>query len=273
MIYADLHSHTYYSDGIYSPEELLTRAKNAGLQAISITDHDTTDGCRVALGLADKIGIKVIKGIEVSCYENRTNIHILGYNIDIDNPELKVFLAEQKEYRKDRAFKILEKLNALKIPLDFDELLLRTGDVPITRPHIASMLVEKGFVRTIKEAFYMYLAEDMPAYIYKSDILVTKAIDIINKSGGVAVLAHPANWFQPPFLYKLIDSGLDGIEVYHPSHNNNQINHYKSIASQYWLLETGGSDFHGNREFDEGNLGKFGVSEKQLESILHHNPL
>lgn len=271
MIYADLHSHTNFSDGIYTPEELLTRAKNAGLKAISITDHDTIDGCRVALRLSEKIGIKVIKGIEVSCYENRTNIHILGYNIDIDNPELTEFLKEQKEYRKDRAFKILEKLRELKIPLDFDELLLKTGDVPITRPHIAQMLVEKGFVGSIKEAFYSYLAEDMPAYIYKSDILVTKAIQIINKSGGTAVLAHPANWFKPAFLYKLIDYGLDGIEVYHPSHNTNQTNHYKSIASQYWLLETGGSDFHGNREFDDGNFGKFGVSEKQLETLLNNN--
>lgn len=271
MIYADLHSHTNFSDGIYTPLELLTRAKNAGISAISITDHDTVEGVRVALGLQEQVGIRVIKGIEISCYEQRTNIHILGYNIDIDNPELTEFLKQQKLYRKDRAFQIVEKLNALKINISFDELLERTGDVPITRPHIAQLLVDKGFVPTIREAFWQYLAEDMPAYVYKSDIPVTKAIEVINKSGGVAVLAHPANWFKPAFLYKLIDSGLDGIEVHHPSHNTNQVKNYKSIASQYWLLETGGSDFHGNREFDDMNLGKFGITEKQLDTMLNHH--
>jgi predicted metal-dependent phosphoesterase TrpH len=133
------------------------------------------------------------------------------------------------------------------------------------------MMVDKGYVPTLREAFYQYLGEDMPAYVYKSDIPVTAAIEIINKSGGVAVLAHPANWFKPAFLFKLIESGLDGIEVYHPSHNQNLVKHYKSIASQFWLLETGGSDFHGNREYDEMNLGKFGISEKQLETILNHH--
>jgi hypothetical protein len=270
-MYADLHSHTNYSDGILTPLELLTKAKAAGIGAISITDHDTVEGVRVALTLADEIGIKVIRGIEISCYENRQNIHILGYNFDIDNPELTVFLKNQKEYRKERAFNILEKLSSLNLPLNFEELLERTGDVPITRPHIAQMMVDKGYVPTLREAFYQYLGEDMPAYVYKSDIPVTAAIEIINKSGGVAVLAHPANWFKPAFLFKLIESGLDGIEVYHPSHNQNLVKHYKSIASQFWLLETGGSDFHGNREYDEMNLGKFGISEKQLETILNHH--
>lgn len=269
-MYADLHSHTNFSDGVLTPLELLTKAKGVGLKALSITDHDTIDGCREAKKISTSVGIELITGIEISCYEQRSNIHILGYNIDIDNSELTEFLSKQKEYRKARAELIIQKLNALGKELSFDELLYRTGDVPITRPHIAQMMVEKGIVPTIRDAFFSYLGEDMPAYVYKSDILVSKAIEVINRSGGVAVLAHPANWFKPAFLYKLIDYGLDGIEVYHPSHNLNQSKHYKSIASQYWLLETGGSDFHGNREFDEMNFGKFGISEKQVEILLNH---
>ena len=268
---ADLHLHTNYSDGNLNPRELFKKAADAGLSAISITDHDSIDGCTEALELYKEFGIDFITGIEFSCYEDSREYHIIGYHIDITHKNLLEHLKEFKDARLKRAEKILAKLNIQSIPLTLDEILKRAGQAPIARPHIASAMLERGFITSQKEAFYLYLGEGKPAYEAKMQFSIEHAVKLINESGGVAVLAHPARTVSPEHLYKMIKKGLDGIEVIHPMHDESLVKYYRSIASQYWLLETGGSDFHGSRDYDESNFGKFVVPATIVDSIRRHS--
>lgn len=269
--YADLHLHTTYSDGVFTPEQLLKKVSEVGISAISITDHDSIDGYIQAQKYLDKYNIQIIPGIELSCIENGKEIHLLGYNIDPDNKILKNHLQDFRNGRYKRAEQILQKLKNLQRPVNFSLVLEKAGEAPITRPHIAMAMTELGYTSNLKEAFVLYLGDDKPAYVSKANFSIERGIKLINQSGGLAVLAHPARMIQPDTLYKLIKSGLDGIEIIHPTHDLATQKYYQSIASQYWLLETGGSDFHGNREYDEDNLGKFIVPLSTVESIKIHS--
>ena len=269
--YVDLHTHTTYSDGILTPAELLEKAAKAGLAAISITDHDSIDGCIEAREFSKEYSVEIIDGIEFSCYEDGKEVHILGYNFDIYNPELQSYLAEFREKRYIRAKLIVEKLHLLDIPIEFSDIETKAGKAPIARPHIASVLNDMGVVSELKEAFWQFLAEGKPAYEPKADFTVAQALKVINRAGGVAVLAHPARYFTQDELSKIIKTGIDGIEVLHPSHDKEMINFYRKTASQYWLLATGGSDYHGNREYDDENFGKYIMPYTVVDSIKFHS--
>lgn len=269
--YADLHVHTTYSDGLFDPEQIFRKARTVGLGGLSITDHDTVDGCIAAEKIKNDYDIDFIPGVELSCFENGKEYHVLGYNVDIYNRELQRHLKEYRKLRFKRAQIILEKLNNFEIDVDIDTILAKAGAAPITRPHIASVLVENGFTDTPKEAFNLYLGEGKPAYQAKQKYAVEHAIKLINRSGGVAVLAHPAANVTQETLYNFIEQGLDGIEVVHPMHDLQTQRRYRKIANQYWLLATGGSDFHGSRPYDEGNFGNFIVPLSIIESIRVHS--
>ncbi len=266
---ADLHTHTYYSDGILSPDELLTKASSFGMKAIAITDHDTIDGAVEGSRIAGKHNIEVIIGCEFSCYENEKEYHILGYNLDPDNQNLQIHLKNYRNVRHFRAKNIHKKLDEFGYKIDFQDILDIAGAAPITRPHIAQALVKNGLIPTMKEAFIKLIGDGCPAYQPKALFSVKNCISLINNSGGLAVIAHPRNYIDPNTLYTFIEQGLDGIEVYHPSHSQEQVKYYHYVASQYWLLETGGSDFHGNREYDETNFGNFTVDYNIVESIKY----
>ncbi len=265
--YADLHIHTRYSDGDKNPREIFMLAEEAGLAAISLTDHDTIDGCIEALEIQKEFNVDFIIGIELSCYENGREYHILGYNLEPDNKNLMSHLDDFREARLYRAEKILKKLNHLDIPITFDSILEIAGKAPIARPHIAWALQANGFTTTMKEAFNLYLGEGKPAYEAKANFSTEKAIKLINESGGVSVLAHPARTITQEALFSMIEKGLDGIECIHPMHDAALEKFYRGIARQYWLLETGGSDYHGTRDFDHFNFGKFVVPASVVESI------
>lgn len=264
---ADLHLHTIYSDGVLSPEELFQKAQQKGLKAISITDHDTIDGCINAESVKDKFDVEFINGVELSCFENGSEYHLIGYCIDLDNQKLRRHLAEYRKIRLTRAKKIVDKLLMNNVQLSLDEILDKAGDAPITRPHIASVMTDKGFTATLKEAFIHYLGEGKPAYEAKAKFSVKDGIKMVNDANGVAVLAHPGKYISQEVLYKFIESGLDGIEVIHPQHDYLMKKHYHNIAGQYWLLETGGSDYHGNRDYDENNFGNFTVPLSTIDKI------
>lgn len=267
--FADLHLHTYYSDGILSPEALLRKAADHKLSAIAITDHDSVEGCRIAMPLAKGYKIDLISGVEFSCYFDNREIHILGYAFDIDNKQIQYHLAEFRKARLKRAEIIHEKLDKIGVKFPFELILTKAGEAPITRPHIAAVLLDRGFIENQREAFSKYIGDGCPAYEQKANFHPDKAINLINHAGGVAVLAHPGNMVEQQVLYKLIKAGLDGIEVVHPCHNHELQKMYTSLASQYWLLATGGSDYHGSREFDDGNFGKFVVPYSVVESLRY----
>lgn len=268
---ADLHIHSVYSDGILTPDEIFKKAQKAGLSAISITDHDTVAHCHEALALKDKYSIDIITGIEISCFEDIKEYHILGYDFDPDNRNLKKHVEEFKHYRFLRAKKIIEKLNNLKKSISIDDVLRIADKAPIIRPHIAQAMLEAGYVKSLKEAFRIYLGDWKPAYVPKKKFPVESAIKLINDAGGVASLAHPALFVSQDELYTIIQKGIDGIETCHPLHDENLEKYYHTIASQYWLLETGGSDYHGTRDYDEYNFGHCVVPYSIFESIRYHS--
>ncbi|MBI5325347.1 MAG: PHP domain-containing protein [Ignavibacteriae bacterium] len=268
---ADLHIHTIYSDGSQTPEEILKMAVKANLGAISITDHDSVDAYEQIKSVKKNYNLEILTGIEFSCYENEQEIHILGYNLDIHDKDLLHHLDTFKKAREVRANRIVAKLKKVNVELSFDEIKIKAGVAPITRPHIASALIEKGYVNSQREAFYLYLSEGKPGYESKFYFTIQDAIKLINNCGGIAVLAHPGDTFSQEMIYNLIEYGIDGIEVVHPMHNNTMEKYFTQIANQYWLITTGGSDYHGSRDYDGSNFGKYTVPVSVLDTIFKRN--
>jgi len=263
----DLHLHTYYSDGVYSPAQVVMKAKENGLSIISIVDHDTTDGLEEAIEVGKELGIEVIPGIELSSSINGTDIHILGYFINWKDENFQVHLRVFRELRIQRAKRIVEKLNALNIPLEFESIVEMSKSSAISRVHIANALVKYGFVNDFYEAFNKYLSPGCPAYEKNIDLSPRKAIKLISDVGGLSFIAHPGRLLSENDLASLIELGIDGIEVIHPSHNDELVKYYRAIASEYFLLESGGSDFHGGLRHDEHCIGAYTVPYKLVEMM------
>jgi predicted metal-dependent phosphoesterase TrpH len=212
--------------------------------------------------------IRVIAGIEISCSEGGREIHILGYYLDPDNDELQAYEVEKRAERINRAKLMVEKLNALKVSVSFGEVEAIASGATIGRPHIAAAMVRNGSVPSIQKAFDNYLDSSRPAYVPRTTYTVRQAVTLVRNAGGVAIVAHPARTYMDPRMFlSLIASGIDGIEVYHPSHWTVTREYYRMLAVKHGLLITGGSDFHGSRDYDEKNFGLFGVSEEMTAAI------
>lgn len=262
----DLHIHTTYSDGAYSPFEIIDKAYKAGLSIISITDHDSINGIKEAILYGKEKGIEVIPGLELSTDIEDKEVHLLAYFIDIDNEELQKYLKFFREERLYRAKRIVQKLRNLGLSISIDDVLDRANNSAVGRPHIAYTLVDLGLVNNYTEAFEKYLGDNCPAYERKIHISPNSALKLINDSGGLSFIAHPG-YMKESILLNIIKAGVDGIEVIHPSHNENQINFYRGIVNQYCLLETGGSDFHGGKKNDEENLGQYCISLNHVDAM------
>jgi len=266
LLKVDLHLHTTCSDGVFSPEQLVHKAKAAGLNIISVTDHDSLCGLKKAIEVGKQIGVEVIPGLEISTDIEDKEVHILAYFVDIENAELQNYLKFFREERLNRAFRIVKKLNNLGYKISFDSVLNFSKDGAVGRPHIAQALVEAGYANNFFEAFDKFIGNHCPAFERKVHVSPQSALKIINDANGLSFIAHPGN-IDEKILLTLIKYGLDGIEVIHPSHSNSQINFYKGIANQYYMLTSGGSDFHGGKRDDEQNLGKYYISYSEFESI------
>ncbi|MEG8945836.1 PHP domain-containing protein [Rosettibacter firmus] len=262
----DLHIHTVYSDGVYTPFEIIEKAHQSGLSIISITDHDSVNGIKEAINYGKEKGIEVIPGLELSTDLEDKEVHLLAYFIDYENEELLKYLNFFREERLYRAKRIIQKLRNLGLSITIDDVIDRAKNSAIGRPHIAYTLVDLGLVKNYTEAFEKYLGDNCPAYERKIHISPTSALKLINEVGGLSFIAHPG-YMKESILLNIIKAGIDGIEVIHPSHNENQINFYRGIVNQYCLLETGGSDFHGGKKNDEENFGKFTISLNQVEAM------
>ncbi|GAB1430601.1 PHP domain-containing protein [Ignavibacteria bacterium] len=251
---ADLHTHTIHSDGVKTVAELFALAKEKCLAALSITDHDTTNSFAEAEECAAATGIEFVPGLELSCFENGRDYHLLGYCIDPDNSTLKHYLDNYRIERERRAERIVAKLRRYDSRIEFNEVLVKAGIGTVGRPHVAAVMVKNGISSDNKEAFKKYLNPGKPAFEPKPNFTVEQGIKLINNAGGIAVLAHPGSTSQT-ILSGFVERGLDGIEVTHPIHPPDMQQYYRNIASHYWLIGTGGSDFHGNRDYDFINFG------------------
>jgi len=246
MKYADLHIHTKFSDGTFTPSRVVSEAKKQGLSCIAITDHDEVGAIAQAKDKAARLGIELIPGIELSaeldnCYE----VHILGYFIDWQQEWFRKKLKVICQERTSRAFKILEKLKAIGMELDSEELKEQASIGAIGRLHIARMLAKQKFVSSLQQAFDKYLGNDRSCYVKKFKLTPREAIEMIIKLKGIAVLAHPYCIGNDEVILKFAKLGLRGLEVYYPEHNKASTTHYKALAEEHGLLMTGGSDCHG----------------------------
>ncbi len=264
---ADLHLHTSFSDGALSPRELIDRARLAGLSTIAITDHDHTGALDEAYDLGKQAGIEVIAGVELSTSVGEQDVHILGYCFDHRDAGLQEHLSLFRQERLKRAERIVGKLNSLQIPLTLEAVLDQAGTGSVGRPHIANALVEEGLTGTYHEAFLKYIGFGKPAYEKKYLVTPRDAIALLSRAGGLSFLAHPGSAIDEKLLLELIAAGIDGIEVIHPSHSPERIAHYTGIVNEYFLLASGGSDFHGGRRNDREALGRYVVPTLNVEMM------
>ncbi len=243
----DLHTHTSASDGTTSPGGLISEAVRAGIQVIAITDHDTFAGYDAAIHPAREAGIELICGIELSTKLNGQSVHLLGYFFLLDRIDtLRQWVLDMQASRHDRNARLVKRLQQLGIDITLEEVLAIGRGLP-GRPHFAQIMLKKGYVTTLQQAFDEYLDESARGYVQRSEPLLVEGLQKIHEAGGITSLAHP---FRPQsdlprILPTLRDAGLDAIEVWHSDHSTQQIVLYRELAQRHGLLMTGGSDYHG----------------------------
>jgi hypothetical protein len=251
----DLHLHTTHSDGSLPVREVLTRAQQAGVVGLAITDHDTVAGIPEALALGHELGMDVLPGIEISSRHGDAEVHILGYCFDWTQPELLSRLASLRASRHERNPQIVEKLRSLGMDISYEEVRELAGTESVGRPHIARVLMQKRYVASAKEAFDRYLANGKTAYVPRSLPDPVTAVGWILSAGGVPVLAHPT-WVRESrqglvdLCRTLKEQGLKGVEVHYSTHRPSDTAEYLQLARSLDLLVTGGSDFHGETKPD-----------------------
>ena len=266
----DLHTHTNFSDGSYSPEELVETAKKVGLRYLGITDHDTVDGvrCLYENGLYPGRGVNIIPGIELSANHPEKDIHIVGYNIDIYNEVLLEMIEKIIEARWERFSEIIKILQTKKYNIREADVLKTAGTSrSIGRAHIARTLVRAGVFKSVREAFEKMLGKGRAAYVPRYLPEVDEVIEVIHSAGGKAVLAHPKLVGDDELVEELCKK-MDGLEVYYPFHKPSEIQHYFLLAKKYNLLITGGSDFHGISSRFVKELGEFTISDALAEKFF-----
>jgi len=266
MKFADLHLHTLFSDGTYSPDELISESKRCALSAIAVVDHDTIDGLNPTIEAAKKENIEVIPGIELTSEYEGLEIHILGYLIDYQRKELVEKLDVLKKNRIERVYKIIDKLKDIGIALRPESVFAMAGGGTVGRLHIARALVKEGKVESIFEAFRKYIGDRSPAFCLGFKLSPQEAVKIIRDAGGIPILAHPYSLNNDGLIPKFIDYGLMGLEVYYPEHSQSMINYYSSLAQKYNLLVTGGSDCHGNAK-PQAKIGSMKIPYELVERL------
>jgi 3',5'-nucleoside bisphosphate phosphatase len=266
--FADLHTHSTSSDGTFTVSEVIEHAKEIGLKAISLTDHDTVGGVAEAIETGDKLGLQVVPGIEMGSDAGGKDIHVLGYFINYRDPKLLHILEELKTQRLSRAEDMCAKLTASKMPISVaDALALAPGGV-LTRAHIARSVVLKGYARTVNEVFELYLGNGKSCFVPKYNNSVDEVIDTIKAAGGLPVLAHPKLSRVDDRIESLVGMGLKGIEVYCLDHKADDIKRYLKLTDHFKLVATGGSDCHGPRTPGRFLMGECGVSEDRFKALI-----
>jgi 3',5'-nucleoside bisphosphate phosphatase len=266
-MFADLHLHTNFSDGTFTPEELAERGKKAGLDVMSLTDHDTVEGCpRMAAACAER-GMRFITGTELTAELEGSELHLLGYFVDIENPTLLGEMKKFQSVRQSRIHEMVRRLNDLNIPLRAETVFKLANCQSPGRPHVGRALVQEGYCTNMDEAFDRWLKKHRPAWVPKMRVSAVEAIELIHNAGGLAVMAHPGLNRSDELIPRLVDQGLDGIECFHTKHSPSTSDHYLKIAARYNLLVTGGSDCHG---FSKGKplIGGVKLAGEHFEKLV-----
>lgn len=244
-MYADLHLHTNFSDGTYTPEELAGHLARCGFKAAALTDHDTMEGCeRMAVACQNR-GVEFVPGTELTAEHDGCELHVLGYFLDAQNPRLQVQLARFQEVRQRRIHEMAARINSAGVPLRAEAVFTLASCRAPGRPHVARALVQGGWCSSLDEAFERFLKRGRPAWVPKFKISALEAIKLVHQAGGLAVMAHPGLNHSDDIIPGLVEAGLDGIECFHTKHSTSTTQRYLEIADRCHLLVTGGSDCHG----------------------------
>jgi 3',5'-nucleoside bisphosphate phosphatase len=242
--FVDLHSHSTASDGAFAPAVVIQEAHKAGLSAIALTDHDTTAGLAEAHAEGQRLGIRVVPGVELSAVEADHETHMLGLHLGSTVP-IDAKLAQLRDMRRTRAAKIVDLLNSNGVRITLESVLEQAGGAAIGRPHVARALIAEGWAVDSRDAFDRYLATGRPGFVPKEQLTVRDAIALIHAAGGIAVVAHPGSQGTRERIEMLLKDGLDGVEVRHPSHSAEDIARLMALVEHFGLVASGGSDWHG----------------------------
>ena len=244
-MFTDLHLHTTFSDGTYSPEELADEARKFGLVAIALTDHDTVEGCLRMRTACESCRIEFIPATELTAEVNGIELHMLGYFVDVESPELLKAMGNFQRGRTERIKEIVSRLQRLNVPLEEEDVFALAKCKSPGRPHVARALIQRKVCGSLDEAFERFLKKNRPGWVPKQKIHAEDAMGLIHAAGGLAVLAHPGLARSEEAIPTLIEAGLDGIECFHTRHSPASSEYYVSVAEEHDLLITGGSDCHG----------------------------
>ncbi|MDN4600102.1 PHP domain-containing protein [Paenibacillus sp. F6_3S_P_1C] len=271
----DLHTHSQASDGMQPPAENVKLAKQRGLSAVALTDHDTVAGVSEAQRAGREYGIDVVAGVEISTRAGGKDIHVLGYYVNIEDEQFLERLRGLREAREERNHLIIAKLQELGLEISWQEVIDGLGrplepDESIGRPHMADVLVRKGYAADMRDAFNRYLAEGQPGFVSVPRVAPEDACQWIKDAGGAAVIAHPGLYGDDELVRRiLVDAHPDGIEVVHSDHGPEEERRYAELAREFGLIQTGGSDYHGVRQgvVFHGDLGSKTVSIDVLDKL------
>lgn len=265
-MFADLHLHTNFSDGTYTPEELVSHGRRIGLVAMALTDHDTVEGCPRMAAACESAGIEFISGTELTAEIGGHEMHVLGYCIDLGNAQLLSEVAAFQNVRQNRIREMVARLNQLDVPLKAEAVFAIANCRSPGRPHVARALVQAGLCSNLDEAFDRFLKVNRPAWVPKSKVSALDAIALIHQAGGVAVMAHPGLNRTDEIIPELVAAGLDGLECFHSKHSTATSQHYLEMAEKHDLLVTGGSDCHGMNK-GKPLIGTVKLPYEQVEKL------
>lgn len=270
MSEVDLHLHSTASDGRFSPAELVHKALERGLTVIALADHDSVDGISPALEAARAFPqIRVIPAVELNTDVPQGEAHILGYFIDYSNHELKTTLEKMRRSRWERAQGMIAKLRGLGININWQRVKEIAGSSTIGRPHIALAMLEKGYITSIREAFSQYIGRDGPAHVERKKITPLKATELVLRTNGLPVLAHPLTVGDPEvMIIELKAAGLIGVEAYYDGYSSDEKRWLENLATRYNLITTGGSDYHGLDDSNETMIGGVEVPLEAVEQLM-----
>jgi predicted metal-dependent phosphoesterase TrpH len=267
-MFADLHLHTNFSDGTYTPEELAAHGKRVGLSAMALTDHDTVEGCERMTRACESLGIEFVPGTELTAEVDDIEVHLLGYFLDTKNQKLLEQTSKFQAVRQNRIHEMVARLNGQGIALRAETVFEIANCRSPGRPHVGRALVRERFCRNMNEAFDRFLKKGRPAWVPKFKISAFDAIELIHGAGGLAVMAHPGLNQSDSIIPTLVDAGLDGIECFHSKHPRKMSDHYLQIADLHRLLVTGGSDCHGMSK-GKPLIGSVKLDEKYFVALRH----
>lgn len=270
-MFADLHLHTLHSDGTYTPEELVENAARVGVRWLSVTDHDTIEGCAAVRAFAERRGIEFISGTEITAELQGRELHILGYWVDTGHTGLLRELGQAQLIRQERVRQMVARLNARNVPLAVETVFELANCRAPGRPHVARALVSAGVCASLDEAFERFLKKDRPGWVPKAKMSAAHALELIHAAGGLGVMAHPGLNHDDSLVTKLARLDLDGLECFHPKHTPAATERYLNMAKDYGLAVTGGSDCHGQSK-NRPTLGTVRLSPEHLEALRtrHH---